>query len=165
MRQFSRRCDVMSTFPGWQWKSTFTSTPGSKDAVAKRLKLRWIRWLRMSVCQTNGKNLPRTCRVSLYVNVCCCILLCAHVNLAVDVSSVHSFPLGRNITRSLSCLFRIYCSSTTHSLYLCVTGCNSLSGGHEQVLLDKLSPVMDCLWAKSLKYDFQGWSMLTFPLH
>lgn len=98
------------------------------------------------------KNLSGVClraRVWTYLGFVCLkrfrLALETRVNLASDVSSAQSFPLGGNITYSLSCPFRIYCSSTTHSLYLRVTGCNSLSGGHEQVLLDKLSPVMDCL--------------------
>lgn len=96
------------------------------------------------------------------LNVVCasvCISLCIRV------------PLGRRFICRLSILFRIKLLFYAHMrlswqpLYLCVARCNSLSRGQEQVLLDKSSPVMDCLWAKSLKYDFQGCSMLTFPLH
>lgn len=64
--QSNGRCDIIFTFPGWQWRSTSTSTLGWKDTAVMRWKLRWTRWLRMLVYHINGRILLRTCQVCLY---------------------------------------------------------------------------------------------------
>lgn len=112
------RCDVIFTSAGWRWRSTFTSTPGWKDAAAMRWKLRWTKWLRMLVYHISGRILPRTCQVWLYVCIltrfgalhrleitqrCKFSLWCVHHFLC----TAHSFPVGRNIICRLSFLVRM----------------------------------------------------------
>ena len=175
--------------PGWQWRSTSTSTPGWKDAPVTKWKSKWTRWLRMLVYHISARILRRTCQVCLYEcvlwHLCdlrvseflveimqirksyfLCVYICAFISPEKGyhlwlIPSIQDKTAIVHLSSASACGcvdVRMHYTWVSQVVIHCL-------GGHEQVLLDKLSPVTDCLWAKSLKYDFQGWSMLTFPLH
>lgn len=178
MAFFVNQMILFSPFTGWQWRSTSTSTPGWKDAAALRWKRRWTRWLRMLVCHIRGRILLRTCQVCLF-QMCvfqCLIeimqrckfhfLICSSVSVLsafISPGKEYHLQIILSIQDKAFLCQQLSLRIHTHVLCICVSQVViHCLGGHEQVLLDKLSPVTDCLWAK---YDFQGWSMLTFPLH
>lgn len=129
---------------GWQWRSTSTSTPGWKDSAARRWKLRRSRWLRTLVYRTSGRSWQRTCQVRLDVALDARCVIEITLRCEFGLWCVYWFPVGRNTIRRLSFLVRMRLHRCATSLparmcsrlswrarapHLCVTGCNSLSGG------------------------------------